>query len=278
MEILIHAAEGSISTGIGQHVYYLGKGLIEEGFKVKYIFGRDSSKLYRGYQQRFPKKLIDEDLFISPLFFKLAINKNKFDIIHSHAQIAYNSIYWYPEKSITTLHGTDHGVYEQYLLEKEKRNINKNIGTDIHFKVTLVKEKFAHKRAKLLISVSKGVDLEALRFFHRHTCIALNGVDCNEFRPENEEYNLRKSFGISKDQIIILFIGQTDWRKGLRYLISALNDRKNKYKIIIGGLPKYVHKNVISLGFLDHNLKKRLLASCDIFVYHPFMKVCLLLC
>jgi len=138
------------------------------------------------------------------------------------------------------LHGTDHGVYEQYLLEKEKRNINKNIGTDIHFKVTLVKEKFAHKQAKLLISVSKGVDLEALRFFHRHTCIALNGVDCNEFRPDYKGYNLRKSFGISKDQIIILFIGQTDWRKGLRYLISALNDRKNKYKIIIGGLPKNI--------------------------------------
>lgn len=265
MKILIHAADGSPATGIGQHVYQLGKGLVEEGFSVEYLFGRDPSGCHHQYVNILPKKIVDIDPFLSPFFFKLHVKEKKYDIIHSHAQIAYNATIWFPDINITTLHGTDHGVYEQYIFEIENKKIAPSINTKLHFKVTLFKERYAHKKAKSLISVSNGVGSEVNHYFGRQSYIAYNGVDCDEYNPDMRSENLKRKLGIPKDQLMLLFIGQTDWRKGLHYLISSFHHCK-KYKLVIGGLPeKYRNKNIISLGILDDKTKKDLLASCDVF-------------
>lgn len=268
MKVLVHASQFNTDGGVGKHVFHLGKGLEDNGISVDYIYGQDTSGTHKTYLQHFNLNHISYDFVLSPFLFKRSVFPNKYDIIHSHAQIAYDStLVKGNTKVITTLHGTDHGVFSEYQNEVRVGNLAADWRTKLYFNVILRKEKFAHTRADEIISVSNGVAAEAKKYFNRNSATIPNGVDIDEFSPYRDPGGIREYYGIGRDDILILFVGQSDWRKGLNYLLQAFHQLTGGMKLLLVGLPKFQsnQKNIINAGFVSHQELLQIYASADIF-------------
>lgn len=113
----------------------------------------------------------------------------------------------------------------------------------------------------------------------------LNGIDTQKFKIENKETireELRKKYNIETNDFVFLFTGRIEPNKGVLELVKAFNmiDDKNVKLLILGGSffssnkkTKYVklveseinnNKNIITLGYIDHNdiPKYHILSDC----------------
>jgi|AGTN01.2.fsa_nt_gi Glycosyltransferase len=70
------------------------------------------------------------------------------------------------------------------------------------------------------------------------TFLINRGVDVNTFKPDYPKNGLRKEFGISKDETLILFVGRLDLVKGVPYLITAakhiMQDHHDVKLLVVG--------------------------------------------
>lgn len=113
----------------------------------------------------------------------------------------------------------------------------------------------------------------------------LNGIDTQKFKIENKKTireELRKKYNIETNDFVFLFTGRIEPNKGVLELVKAFNmiDDKNVKLLILGGSffssnkkTKYVklveseinnNKNIITLGYIDHNdiPKYHILSDC----------------
>ena len=127
--------------------------------------------------------------------------------------------------------------------------------------------------------------------------VIYNGVDTARFNPQNQakyREQMRKLYGISDKDILILYIGSGYKRKGVDYLIRAIADLKRikddlGFKVFILGRESRI--NVYKQRAKQLKLKNEIIftgektdvekfyAASDIFVlptlYEPFANVCL---
>lgn len=68
--------------------------------------------------------------------------------------------------------------------------------------------------------------------------VVSNGVDTNIFAPAPRNESLRKKYGITKEDFVILYVGRIDKDKNVRTLILAMQHTQAHCKLIIAGSGK----------------------------------------
>jgi len=258
--------------GITEHVYHLSKELNNLGNEV-HILTTHYSKNYIG-EPSFPKVIRVGRAFrvpvnksfttftFSPLVAKQIrdiVRSGKYDIVHAQGSIVptipYLSIMYSESINFSTFHAT-HGASKGYEI----------------FKPVL---KPAFNKLHGRIAVSKSALETIKRHFDADYRIIPNGVDVERFSPEG-----KLSSKIKRDNSIkLLFVGRLEPRKGLKYLLSAMNILVEKYdvKLYIAGdgplKPVYrqyirenTHDRIFFLGYVHKDELPALYRSCDIFV------------
>lgn len=162
-----------------------------------------------------------------------------FDIIHTHERVT--------QFDVLTLHCP---CYRSFISNQKglwnKVRIWASIVTsprDLAY-LWLEKRQFAHKKDRQFIAVSENIKKDVQANYgspDESFSLAYPGVDLAQFGQEvatnKTRESLRAKIGISKDDVVILFVGTEFRRKGLGALLSAyaLIDRKNTKLVVAGG-------------------------------------------
>ncbi|MCS7245307.1 MAG: glycosyltransferase family 4 protein [candidate division WOR-3 bacterium] len=191
---------------------------------------------------------------------KKFMSNNHFHIVHVHGPIAVGlpSLALLYSRSINV--ATFHSAHEEMLLYKIFKGYIKMYFEKLHGKIAV------SELAKRSIS----------RYFDSNYRIIPNGIDVQRFNLHNQKI----SFLANDDSKKILFVGRIEPRKGLKYLILALNEVikfiPNVKLVIVGDSPfkalykQYISKDikdkVIFVGRVGYEELPKYYASCDVFV------------
>ncbi len=153
-------------------------------------------------------------------------------------------------------------------------------------------------RLKLVIANSNMVRKDIIKYYdfpENRIKVIYNGVDLNRFNPANKNIfreEMRKTYGVDDNEVLVLFVAHNFRLKGLYCLIKAVALLKTRVKescrLLVAGKGKRkrfiklarksgCEENIIFTGQLDKT--EKLYAASDIFVhptfYDPFANVCL---
>ena len=166
-------------------------------------------------------------------------------------------------------------------LQKLSRFLNRKHG-DI---LRLEKFLFSDRGARRVIANSQMVKKEIVDFYDYPADkidLVPNGVPVQEFREAStRRAQTRAAFGLSTDEIAVLFVGSGWERKGLRFAIDAVEGcRDLKLRLLVAGRGnkrRYKSARVQFLGEIAD--LPALYAAADIFllptIYDPFSNACL---
>ncbi len=121
------------------------------------------------------------------------------------------------------------------------------------YKLLLYLEKKALLSAKKIISLFQlGKNLLS-RFYPQvleKVVVCHRGIDLQRFNPKLKEQKeaLRKSYGFSKEDYLLLFVGYDTKRKGLNLLLEIMPSLPKKVKLLIAGKEGQSLDNIIYLG------------------------------
>ncbi len=276
----------------------LVEGFLDKGHEV-HIFAHQwkegDGQAKRLYFHKVP--IIPGPSFLEVLSFAMnsarMLKKGQFDLIHSFERTLYQDIY-----------RAGDGCHKEWLLRREKvigpfkqalASIN-----PLHFSILAIERHiFKEGNYKLIIANSqKGME-EIIRHYNvppEKIAVVYNGVDLERFHPGNRglyREELRRSLGIARDELILLFVGSGFERKGLDFLLRALAlvkkgcDQPFKLVVVVGKgrEEKYARiarrmglaQDVIFTGPTER--VGEFYASADIFalptLYDPFSNTCL---
>jgi phosphatidylinositol alpha-mannosyltransferase len=134
----------------------------------------------------------------------------------------------------------------------------------------------AQKKLAASIAVSHSAEGLVKKYFPDTTCsIIPNGVDTHRFRPDLEPMPLHTD----PDEVIILFVGRMDPRKGAKYLFAALpylEQALPKYRVVVVGnswmkkyydahIPLTLHHRVQFAGYAAPEELPRYYRGADIY-------------
>ncbi|MFA5773674.1 MAG: glycosyltransferase family 4 protein [Candidatus Paceibacterota bacterium] len=160
----------------------------------------------------------------------------------------------------------------------------------------LENESFAPGAYKKIICISKQVKAEIQQYYNvpdKDVVIIYNGIDTNRFNPANRvtyRDTLRSRYGLSPDDVTVLYVGSGFERKGLRYAIDAISKISGNTppKLLVvgrGTIGKHtrlarkldIANRVIFAG--PQSGIEQFYAAADVFLfptlYEPFGTVCL---
>lgn len=166
--------------------------------------------------------------------------------------------------------------------------INKNIPLFVasgeenirtHFKYSVKKLNYFLDYLSGIIAVSTKVKNEIIEMSltKDDKCIVIpNSIDSQLFRPLDKD-TIRKKFGISKKDFIVIYVGQFSERKGgnrLSNALNLLNDNNIKGLFIGRGAENPDYANTLFKGSVSHNLLAVYLNCADIFVLPTLNEGC----
>ncbi|HHN65919.1 MAG TPA: glycosyltransferase family 1 protein [Nitrospirae bacterium] len=206
----------------------------------------------------------------------------EFDIIQSHDKTLLQDIY-----------RAGDGCHREWLRQRLRRaGLLQKILTyanPYHWLILALERRiFKEKRFKRIIAISNlvkkniidhyGVDDDLIDVIY-------NAVDLERFHPEKKKLyrnEIRQTYNIPRERIVILFVGSGFERKGLAYLIKAVESIKEPLTLMVAGkgrsekLKKLIKKQQVIFCGPQKNIE-RFYASADIFafptIYEPFGNV-----
>jgi len=212
----------------------------------------------------------------------LIVKNNNFDIVQSHDLSFYQDIY-----------RAGDGCHIEWLKQRWNRvGIFKKLFillNPYHWLILLLERIiFKGHRFKKIIAISEMVKnniIEHYKVDEKDILLIYNGVDLEKFHPENKKLyreEIRNLYGINEDEIVILFVGSGFERKGLKFLIKAVENIRKPLTVLVvgkGNAKKYAkmskNQKIIFCGPQKEIYKYY--ASADIFVfptiYEPFGNV-----
>ena len=161
---------------------------------------------------------------------------------------------------------SEHNIYRN---EKEKR-FTRRIANKI---LSMVTDK--------MVTVSDAIRRDILKYDKvspSKIMVLHNGVDTERFKPGTNPRDVRKQFALSKDDVVLCFVGRLVPSKGLHYLIEAVALLKKDYPVkllIVGdgslmeGLKKIAKDTGLEESVIFTGLRRDItdiLSSIDIFV------------
>ncbi|MDP2209072.1 MAG: glycosyltransferase family 4 protein [Bacteroidota bacterium] len=183
--------------------------------------------------------------------FQRYIKNNKFDIIHSHAA----NIKKCDVLTVQSCHKAGMEIRQQ--LSKHFLS-NKNLHIADTIRLHVEKLSFTKGNYKKIIAVSNGLKKEICEYYNvppEDIVVIPNGVNLQEFQSITEEEKIlkRKELGFSKDDFVLLFVGNEFDRKGLELVIKAMDliKHKNVNLLVVGKdnpKPYYELSTKLNLG------------------------------
>lgn len=255
-----------------------------------HIFANQWSSSNHPNIQVHPVRAIKLNSFIRTLSFASfaarAVRAESFDIVQSHERTWFQDVY----RAGDGCHREWLEKRAHYLPSVKKFSFRFNLFHQLVLK--LEKEIFESGKCKKIIAISDMVKRDILKHYQLpedRIEVVYNGVRLDRFHPDNKNRfrkEVRKRFGISDDEVMILFVGSGFERKGLEYLVKAVQhlERKN-WRLVLVGKGKWKRylsfasqenrKKIIHLDPIDEI--ETLYASADMFVlpsiYEPFGNV-----
>ncbi len=188
------------------------------------------------------------------------VQRQCYNIIHIHGPIAplLPMLALKYSKSINV--ATFHSAHDEMLLYRIFKNYLENYFKKLHGR----------------IAVSEVAKRSISRYFDGEYRIIPNGVDIHRFNPNNEKIE----WLIKESSKKILFVGRIEPRKGLKYLLLALNEVVKfipDLKLIVVGdgpfkilydqyITKEIENKIIFVGKVGYDELPKFYVSCDIFV------------
>jgi len=161
------------------------------------------------------------------------IPENAFDIIHSHDVLSLISTAEKPQKKVLTLHG--YFARENIEFMKSEKNREELYPYLLQF------EREGVENADYVITVDQRLKEYIISEFNYPAdkiSVMHNAVDTNLFKPvsEKEQKKLKKIFGFSEDNPIVLVPRRLVEKNGVIYAVQAMKHIKNgKVRMIIAG-------------------------------------------
>ena len=254
-------------------------------------------KLHIGFDipgKEVPYRIINNPISLSKMIldrteFALKLNAylkyQEFDVLHVHVPFAINILIKLnkslKDKVVYTLHAGE---------EKKRLGLDRNapfalriFSPDLHI----------IKRAKICTVLNPPLKRELIRRGIEEEKIKVmpNGVNVNEFGnfDEKELIKIKEKYGIDSDKIVIMFAGTITPRKGVKYLLEAMeivvhSGCNNAFLVLAGDTNldrkyfeevhnftrKKIKDCVKFLGIIPYEDLKALYSACDIFVLPSF--------
>lgn len=279
MKILISGGRFSLACGSGRIFYNLSKEFTKKTHDVTAVASSNENpikniKIYNYNHIDFPNSLkILSTYFNCTKSVNNLIKKEKFDVIQGQGE-SFIQDYIYL-----------HGCYKAWVEDiKNKSNFLLQNIVNIHPSnlvcLKIENEILTKSNYKKIFVGSKQMKNDIIRYYRipeEKISIIPPGIDVNEFNDVNKKIireKFRKYYGL-EDSFVLLFIGQSFSKKGLKYCIMSLAKTENTKLIVIGKDNKepYVRlarslsvlERIIFIEKLD-NLRDVFFAS-DLFVF-----------
>jgi len=212
-----------------------------------------------------------------------AVRSESFDIVQSHERIWRQDLY-----------RAGDGCHREWL---ERRACYLPFGKRLYLRFNLFHQLilklekiiFESGQCKKIIAISEMVKRDILKHYQLpedRVEVVYNGVRLDRFHPDNRNRfrsEMRKRFKISDGEVVVLFVGSGFERKGLEYLVKAVQylERKNWRLVLVGkgNWERYLSfaskENQRKIIYLDPiDAIEKLYAAADLFVlpsiYEPF--------
>ena len=187
------------------------------------------------------------DYRLSGIYPIKAINKIKkwnLDIIHSHTEFGIGTFARIIAKQldIPIVH-TYHTMYEDYVHYITRGHFNNTSKKIVEYFTKFYCDKTV---TELIVPTKKTYDLFKEKYkYDRNVHIIPTGIEVERFYKDNIDFDkvkdLKKQYGIKKDDFVILFVGRIAKEKSIDFLIdnqaSLVKKNKNCKLIIVGGGP-----------------------------------------
>jgi len=279
--------------GVGVHTYELAKAIADQGNEVRVI-----TPLIGSQKEREKIRGIDILRLKPPsmppstiLYYRKAAKEAErehanrgFDVIHGQwLGCLFTKREHFPNSVlIQTLHGT--WIGEKGGLEGTQLRLSGDAWIYRYFwPIFAYAEKRACENVHRIIAVSKQNQTEAVKYYgldNDRISVIPNGVDIDRFNPNVDGEEVRRRLGITDSQVI-LFVGGLRDRKGLPYLMQAMEhvrkEAPNAVLVICGegsqreSLQRMSHELQISeytffTGEVPYKDLPKYYAACDVFV------------
>ncbi|MBI5098981.1 MAG: glycosyltransferase family 4 protein [Nitrospirae bacterium] len=213
-------------------------------------------------------------------FFLLKKQRNSFDIIQTHDKTLYQDIY-----------RAGDGCHIEWLKQRWKRTgflgnlsmvLNPYHGLILYLEHSIFK-RHRYKRIVAISNMVKKNIIENYGVSPDDIDVIYNGVDIEKFHPKNRERyrrETRQKHGLTDTDFVVLFVGSGFERKGVEYLIKAVESMPVSVSTLIVGKGGHrgafkQRQNIILCG-TQKDIHKYY-AAADIFVfptiYEPFGNV-----
>ncbi len=214
-----------------------------------------------------------------------ALKESHFDVVFGMTQFFPLDIYW-----------AGGGVYRHWMkLRFENPVVRglKYVVSPAHFVMRWLEENIMKKQNhRHIITNSQLVKEQMLEYFHiepERVSVVYNGIDHRIFNPEVRRYRkeIRESYGIKEDTLVVLFVANNWERKGLRTLIRAMAETEFTLLVVGRGKKEGFTGEAQRLGIGEdrliftgpHKNVERFYGASDVFVlptqYDPCSGVCL---
>ncbi len=168
-------------------------------------------------------------------YFQLKNKRSFFDIIQTHDKTLYQDIY-----------RAGDGCHIEWLKQRWKRIGSAGklsiILNPYHWLILAIERSiFKKHRFKKVIAISELVKNNILDNYGIGPSdieVIYNGVDINKFHPDNREKyrsKIRLKHGLTNSDFVALFVGSGFERKGLKYLVNAVDKISKPVSVMIAG-------------------------------------------
>lgn len=208
--------------------------------------------------------------------------RREFDVIQSHDKTLLQDIY-----------RAGDGCHREWLAQRLKRaGFFQKLSTYLnpyHWLIlSLERRIFKERRFKRVIAISELVKRNIIDHYgveENMIKVIYNGVDLERFKPENRGLfrdRVRKQYNIPDNVPVVLFVGSGFERKGLMYLVEAVEKINTQVAVMVlgkgdtRGLKRLIKRQMFIFCGPQRDIE-RYYAAADIFafptIYEPFGNV-----
>lgn len=263
----------SRASGIKSYVWNLTLNLAKQGINTTLI-GITKQKHIKNYPFNFISTLsrskTSSIIFLSALFIRcFSFKISKSAIIHAQRpdDLLPFVLFFRKNSKVCTLHG----MTQKKILLKKGRVIAR---------IYEIIENFTLRRIDSVISVDESTSqfyINKYPWIKEKLTVIPVGIDLTRFMPMNK-LEMRRKYGFSNDDKIIMYIGRLEAEKNLEFLIDVFCELRSKSRklVFVGGgkdrnrlQQKCISrglKSVIFLGEFDQDRVPEILNCADLFV------------